>query len=307
MNACNRKPKNARSKRALDKQQPQVFENAKKCIFMRGHATSQIVNDCLRELYALKKPDAVSFTKKNSILPFEDAGPLEFLSRKNDASLFVLANHTKKRPNNLVVCRMFDTQLLDMLELHVTHFKSMHAFEGVKSAVGNRPLFIFNGEAFSMCGAGEDTHSKVLNMLVDMFRGEPNDLVSLNGLQHVISVSSAATTVQEGDVLHMRVYTIQLLKSGSQLPRVELQEMGPAIDFRVGRTKFAPEDVRRASLRIPKETQPKKIKNVTKDAMGDVLGRVYVQQDLTELQTRKVKALKRPRIDAPESEHESDA
>ena len=34
--------------------------------------------------------------------PFEDQTSLEFMSQKNDASLFAFGSHSKKRPHNLV-------------------------------------------------------------------------------------------------------------------------------------------------------------------------------------------------------------
>ena len=106
-------------------------------------------------------------------------------------------------------------------------------------------------------------------------------------------------------LLYFRVYAIRLKKSGQKLPRVELEEMGPAINWTLKRTKFAPDDVWRQATRVPKPlrvispllsntfNQVKKVKNVEKNEMGDEIGRVHMQkQDLTELQTRKMKALK---------------
>jgi len=78
---------------------------------------------------ALKRPHAVSFSKKNVVRPFEDATSLEFWANKNDASMFVLGQSTKKRPNGLTIARMFDGRLLDMCELGVDQFASMDAFK----------------------------------------------------------------------------------------------------------------------------------------------------------------------------------
>ena len=39
-------------------------------------------------------------TKKNEIRPFEDINSLEFLSQKNDCSLFMVGSHSKKRPHH---------------------------------------------------------------------------------------------------------------------------------------------------------------------------------------------------------------
>ena len=78
------KPKNARSKRALEKRESKEFEHAKTAIFVKGTKTSEKVNMALSELALLKKPDAVAFNKRNDVLPFEDASSIEFWGQKND-------------------------------------------------------------------------------------------------------------------------------------------------------------------------------------------------------------------------------
>jgi ribosome production factor 2 len=78
---------------------------------------------------ALKRPNAISFSKKNVVRPFEDTSSLEFWSQKNDASLFVVGQSTKKRPNGLVFVRMFDHRVLDMCEVGVEKFVPMGEFK----------------------------------------------------------------------------------------------------------------------------------------------------------------------------------
>lgn len=53
----------------------------------------------------LKAPFAKMMGKKNDIHVFDDENQMEFLSQKNDASLFMIGSHTKKRPSNLVLVR----------------------------------------------------------------------------------------------------------------------------------------------------------------------------------------------------------
>jgi hypothetical protein len=78
---------------------------------------------------SLKRPHAISFSKKNVVRPFEDATSLEFWAHKNDVSMFILGQSTKKRPNGLTITRMFDGKLLDMCELGVDQFISMDEFK----------------------------------------------------------------------------------------------------------------------------------------------------------------------------------
>lgn len=86
----------------------------------------------------MKKPDAIKFSKKNDIHPFEDESSLEFFSRKNDASLMVVGTHSKKRPDNLVFIRLFDNAVLDMIEVGLENAKFMKDFP-----VTLFPRFIF--------------------------------------------------------------------------------------------------------------------------------------------------------------------
>ena len=50
-------------------------------------------------------------------------------------------------------------------------------------------------------------------------------------------------------------YRILLKKSGTQLPRVELEEMGPSLDLVVRRSHLASEDLLKQACRKPKATK----------------------------------------------------
>lgn len=80
---------------------------------------------------ALKRPNAIAFSKKNVVRPFEDASSLEFWAGKNDASMFVVGQSTKKRPDGLVFARCFDGRVLDMCEIGIEKggFVGMEAFK----------------------------------------------------------------------------------------------------------------------------------------------------------------------------------
>lgn len=62
----------------------------------------------------LKAPNTIKYSKKNDVHPFDDATPLEFFSDKSDAPLFVFGSHSSKRPNNLVLGRLFNYKMLDI-------------------------------------------------------------------------------------------------------------------------------------------------------------------------------------------------
>ncbi|KAG1723471.1 Brix domain-containing protein [Suillus paluster] len=320
------KPRNARSKRALDAREAKEVEDVRTAIFVKGTHTGEIVNGVMQELMALKRPNAISFSKKNTIRPFEDASSLEFWASKNDASMFLMGQSTKKRPAGLVIARTFDSKVLDMCELGVDKFVSMAEFKTPKSTPGHKPMMHFASELF-------DTHPRFIqlkSLLMDFFNGEVIESICLPGLEHVISVSLAPApslqapnpilgSSQEDDVqnlpkVHIRTYTIKLLPSGTRVPRVELTEMGPFLDLSLRRHQDADPEVWKAAMRRPKLKKTdlekglgKKKKNMEVDEMGDLRGRVHVaKQDLSKLQTRKMKGLKSAPLEQ-ESDGSSDS
>lgn len=105
------KKRSARVERILQKKEPQVFEPVKQALIMKGHHTSQTIVEVLRDLARLSKPHCKMLSRKNEILPFEDANSIEFLGGKNDCSLFALGSHTKKRPNNLILVSIKDSDI----------------------------------------------------------------------------------------------------------------------------------------------------------------------------------------------------
>ncbi|KDR82061.1 hypothetical protein GALMADRAFT_90599 [Galerina marginata CBS 339.88] len=315
------KPKNARSKRALDARQPKEVEDPRTAIFVKGTHTGEVLNNVMRELMALKRPDAVAFNKKNPIHPFDAASTsvasLEFWSGKNDASMFVVGQTTKKRPHGLTFVRMFDGKVLDMAEVGVESWKGMADFKTPKSTPGHKPLMHFASELF-------DTHPRFVqlkSMLIDFFNGEQIESICLPGLEHVISITCGPTPAALNNAtaiayasrptsgtedtsnfpkVHLRTYTIKLLGSGTRIPRVELTPMGPSLDLVLRRHHAADPELLKQAMKRPKLKKTdvekglgKKKKNMEVDEMGDLRGQVHVgKQDLGKLQTRKMKGLK---------------
>jgi hypothetical protein len=107
-------------------------EDAKKILILNGTKVSQVVKDVLSDVCRLKKAECVRFSRKNDVHPFEagQEASLQHFARKSDCALFCMGNHSKKRPHNLILGRMFDFQLLDMIELGVKSHTSISEFRG---------------------------------------------------------------------------------------------------------------------------------------------------------------------------------
>jgi len=247
------KPKNARTKRFLENKAPQIHENPRTALFLKYSSTSEILNLALTDLHSLKRPLGVKFSKKNAIHPFEDPSSLEFFSEKNDASMMVFGSHSKKRPHCLTVVRMFDWKVLDMLELLIDPetMRTLSQFKNEKARVGLKPLLSFSGSAFE--SPTENAYTLAKSIFLDLFKGPDVEKLDVEGLQYIMNFS----VEEEEDenvkpVIRMRCYLIKTKKAGGNLPKVEVEEMGPRIDFRVGRTKDADVEMLKEAMRKPK-------------------------------------------------------
>jgi len=291
------KPKTKRAKRELEKRAPKLEENTKKLLLLHGTKVSSVLRGVLADLFHLRKAEgrAIKYSKKNDgVRPFEGGGEtsLEFLSQKTDCSQFAFGSHSKKRPHNLVLGRMFDYHVYDMIEVGVERYKSLESLGGGKKASpqpGSKPCFAFIGEAFE--ARPEFRHLKEL--LVDLFRGEVVETLNLQGLDRVFLCTAA------GDKVLFRHCAIRLKKSGSKVPRIELVEVGPSMDMVIRRHREPSDNLKKEAMRIMPKTSKKKVKNVSGDPLVGKVGRIYMpKQDVGEMALAKMKGLKRERREA---------
>ncbi|KAG7778769.1 hypothetical protein KL922_001940 [Ogataea haglerorum] len=214
----------------------------------------------------------------------------------------------KKRPNNLTFVRTFNYKVYDMVELLVlNNYKLLEDFKKATFQIGLKPMFVFNGSIF-------DTHplfKQIKSLFLDFFRGEVTKLQDVSGLQHVIAVSAIEEddndeSISKLPLVHFRVYKLKTYKSAEpKLPRVELEETGPRLDFKIGRHQYPDSEMEKEALKVPKQLQPTQKKNVDVDSMGDKIAKVHVGvQDLSKLQTRKMKGLKSKYDQLSDSEDE---
>lgn len=280
-----KKPKTRKGKAALLEREPKTIENIKKALVMEGRKTSVNIKEFLKDICTLKKPNCKALTRHNDITPFDDQTPLERLAGKNDCHLFIFGSHSKKRPDNLILGRVYDQQVLDMVEFGLKHFKSINEFKNEKIGVSCKPLLVFNGDHWSK----SEELRRVKNLFVDMFHMEDVDSIRLQGIEHVLSF-----TLSEDLTIMIRSYRILLKKSGLKTPRIELEEIGPSMDLSIRRTKIASKDLYKLANKKPAVLKVTKKKNVTRDGLGNVKARVHIdKQVITKLQTRKMKGLKK--------------
>lgn len=284
--------------------EPKLIEAAKNTLFLEGRKCSGDIRRALKDMYDLKKPLAKTLSRSNELTPFEDDVKLQNLIVRNECNLFVFGSSSKKRPNNLVLGRLFEHELLDMVELGVSSYKGLADFKNDKIASHCKPCLVFNGPKWSET----EELRRLKSLFIDSFHRETVSVSSpkislcnitlyipqvegirLQGLEHVISF-----TISDDMKILMRSYKIQLKKSGQKTPRIELVEIGPSMDLEVRRTKIASEDLYKLARKTPKQLKPTPKRNISKDGLGNTHGRIHVgKQEIGKIQTRKVRALKK--------------
>lgn len=280
----------------MKKKESKIVEDVKVALVLKGQKASETIKGVLADLAKLKAPNTHKFHKKNNLYPFEDATQIEFYSDKCDASLFVFGSHSSKRPDNLVIGRLFNHRMLDMVEFGVKDFKSLDSFKVPKHNINSRTCVIFQGEEFE----NNADFKQIGNILLDYFVEQPTDYVNLACLDHVVIFTSTPS-----NTILMRHYSVVLKKSGSRIPRIELSEIGPSMDLEVRRSRFAGNDLREQANKHFAQRKSKSKKNVSKDSLSATVGNIHIgSQNMGEMQQKRPKALrqtgKRQEVDGEE-------
>lgn len=294
--------KTGAGRRAVAARMPQIIETPKTLLLLRGHATSSIGVSLLSDIQSIKKPYCRKLARKNDLLPFESGGEahLENLCRLNDASLFALTNHTKKRPHNIVLGRMFDHHLLDMIELGVKSYKPMATYPPPKFPPGCPYIITFNGADFEV---SEELRT-LRSVLIDVFRFPVE--TNLTEFEPA-SVQRTLAFTLNGESLLLRQYAIETHRpSGANKFSAKLVECGPAVDFVIRRTQNASPNLWKVATHKPRDpAYVHKKKNISRDELGDKMGRIHVgRQDLSTLALARMKGLgkKREANDGPQAD-----
>ena len=94
---------------------------------------------------------------------------------------------------------------------------------------------------------------QVRSLLLDFFRGRVVESINLKGLDRVFFVSHG----EGGKTVLVRQYRAAYRKSGTKVPRVELEEMGPSLDLELRRWRAAPVEAEAEATKVPKSTKKK--------------------------------------------------
>lgn len=143
-------------------------------------------------------------------------------------------------------------------------------------------MVCFSGSLFD----SDPQYRLVKSVFLDFFRGETVSAIDVEGLRYMVNVAAAEPSDREtAPVVHLRVHLIRTRKSGQKLPRVEVEEMGPRMDFRVRRVQEADEGMMKEALKKPRQLEVRlKVILVVGEWVADVF--VGVGEDEEECRNR---------------------
>ncbi|CAE8636472.1 unnamed protein product, partial [Polarella glacialis] len=104
------------------------------------------------------------------------------------------------------------------------------------------------------------------SLLLDFFGAGKPDQVMLSGLDQVVVCTAVdqlptagkSSSEELSAKIHVRRYRLQMKKSGSKLPRAEMEEIGPHMNLSLDRTKDPDKDRWKMAIKTPKAAKPKK-------------------------------------------------
>lgn len=286
-----RVPKTHKGRRILKKRESAAVEDAKSALVLSGNRANHEAQTLLKDLHRMRAPLATLFIRKHEMHPFDDVKKLEGLCAKYDHSLFAFGSSSKKRPFRLILGRLFDSEMLDMQEFAVKDYKSCQTFNKASSEcmIGSKPLVLFQGSTFE----SDERMKRSKSLLLDYFSGPRPQRVMLAGIDQVVVVSALEGVAPKAGAdsntppgISVKRFKVKMVKSGSRLPRVELDEIGPSFRLDLDRTKDPDRERWKAAIKVPKENKTKKVKNISKDYMGKRRAKIHMgKQDYDQIHT----------------------
>jgi len=272
-----RTPRTKRGRRILQRREPRAVEDAKTALILSGNRANNEVQTLLKDLHRCRAPLATLFIRKHEMHPFEDPQRLEKMCAKYDHSLFAFGSSSKKRPFRLILGRLFDTAMLDMQEFRIQDYKPVHTFQKADCVAGSKPLVLFQGSSFE----SNEGMKRTKSLLLDFFSGPRPQRVMLQGLDQVVVCSAVEGVTPPGAAapvvgVSVKRFRMNYAKSGSRLPHVELEEIGPSFKMELDRQKDPDKDRWKQAIKVPKEVKPKKVKNMSKNYMGKRQAKIHV-------------------------------
>lgn len=279
MDYLERKAKTHRGRKHLEHYKPQLEEGERRILLTQGSKTSNLSINALGFFSRLLRSRSTKINARYETRPFEDDQLLLHLSDKHHCPLFFFASNSKKRPNRLVLGRVFDRKMLELIEFEVKELAGgFSALNGISSS--QRVTFVAVGDVFE----NDDRMRRVRNIFHDVFSSS----VSTINLRETMGFVVTMVGIDEKQVC-FRLYRAE---------RGHLLDLELKLTLSIERAVLCENDAFEEACKQPKKK--KKVKNLEDNEIGQKLGRVHVrQQDLRTLRLKKIKKM-REKVDKKE-------
>lgn len=299
------KPKSHKVKKLIERKEKILQKDPKHSLFIRGNKLSLPVKKAMHELDKMRDMFLTKclLQKPNNILPFEDTSYIEHVAEQYDCGFVCFGSHNKKRPNNMIIHRMYNHQVLDMIELGVDNCMTMQEFK-TKTMIetGQQPILIFQGDPFDL----SEKHIKFKNMMIDFFRIKHLKNLNIIAAQRIISFTA---TSNEGNIILQQFQAGVINEGLAGDEKIDIEEIGPRMSMTIRRVKHADNDMWKSAtkiLRSKKQIMMKK-QNISTNVLGQKVGKAYIQhQDLGTLALAKLKRKKKVEKIQPDKKEKMD-
>ena len=273
MDYRDRKAKTHRGRVHLEQYKPKIIEGPRGIMVTRGSKTSDQVSRFLEIFNVLFKSRTQKLNSRYDTRPFEDAGLMLHLSDKHQCPLFLFGQSSKKHPSRIVIGRVFEREILDLLQLDILSFSGELAALN-RIPTHQRPVFVAIGDRFET----DEKFMRVRNLFHDLVRSDCAEKVHLIDSLHLVVV---LTCLEDGTLV------LKICEAKNK----KLTDLELKIEMKLTESKLAEKEAFKIACRKPKEN--KKPKGLEKNTLGEQIGRVRVrQQDLKTLKLKKIKKLK---------------
>merc|ERR1712196_117247 len=151
-----------------------------------------------------------------------------------------------------------------MQEFSVKEYKPIQSFNKGDVLLGSKSLVLFQGSSFE----SDEQMKRSKSLLLDFFSGPRPNQVMLQGLEQVLVCSAieGATTqaASSRPAIGVKRFRMKMTKSGSKLPHVELEEIGPSFKLELDRTKDLIAKGGSSPLRFRKRSKSRKLRTSPK-------------------------------------------
>ncbi|KAH0574010.1 Brix domain containing protein [Spironucleus salmonicida] len=280
----------AQSRRAASKVASKLVENEKSLLVCSTASTTRDVREFLLNILQLCSPLSNKCPKPLQN-PINDSSEILPVLIKQDTALFVHGSSTKKRPNNLVFGRKFDSQLIQQQEFELKNFLALEDVKSKKPMVNCKPAIVFLGDYFE----NNVEFIRLKSLFLDLFRGQTVKKIVDTGIQWTICISAVNNEIR------VRSYVIDDLTNETmksvQSP-VHLTPMGFSFDLVMRRSFFDDKVYEKAMIHPKLDKDGKQVqekqKNVEIDEFGRKFGTIHVDgADVNKLNLRKFKGLRK--------------